>query len=154
MKNVLKKLMLVSCISALLVTPISIFANEVSQQETIEVAVVAQNGVTPRYIDENKVTIDNGDIYYFVNKANNQPFLFRAGTELEVTIRVSGPSAFTLGIADENNNIVANYSSSTNSSGVKFIAPFPIHETGRYKFFVMNFSPDPLDVYSFKVNIA
>lgn len=156
MKNLLKKLLLVSCVSAMLVTPTSIFANELPKQETLEVVGISENGIMPIYTDKTVVNIPNGETYYFVNKVNNQPFLFKEGTSIMLQMNCSSPHMFDYGIVDEDNNIVYQNNSldSFNNMGhMIFISDYKIPKTGRYKFFITNYSPDSLDIYNIDISI-
>lgn len=155
MKNLLKKLLLVSCVSAMLVTPTSIFANETPKQETLEVIGIPQNGVMPRYTDRTEVTIPNGETYYFVNRVNNQPFLFKEDTNISVQMNYSSPNMFQYGMVDEDNNIISYGDISNPYVGETGLwTGYTIPKTGRYKFFITNYSPDSLSVYNIKIDIV
>lgn len=155
MKNLLKKLLLVSCVSAMLVTPTSIFANELPKQETLEVVGIPENGIMPIYTDRTEVNVPNGETYYFVNKVNNQPFLFKKDTNMNMTIYYNSPCLFDFGVVDENNDLVykIEISSGEQNVSIGMGTGFTVPETGRYKFFVTNYSPDSLVVDNLTVNI-
>lgn len=155
MKNLLKKLLLVSCVSAMLVTPTSIFANELPKQETLEAVGIPENGIMPIYTDRTEVIIPNGETYYFVNKVNGQPFLFKENTDINVQMSYSSPNMFEYGIVDEDNNIISYGNISDSFTGETGLAVgYTIPKTGRYKFFVTNYSPDSLSVYNIRIDIV
>lgn len=156
MKNLLKKLLLVSCVSAMLVTPTSIFANELPKQETLEAVGIPENGVMPVYTDKNQVVIPNGETYYFVNKDTKQPFLFRKDSVIKIVLGYYSPGLYDFGVLDGNNNVISlhEFSNGAEDKYIFHFMTFTAPQTDKYTFFVTNYSPDPLTIDQFNLNLV
>lgn len=162
MKN-LKKFLLGTCVLSMFAVSTSAFAKEVdikspqliatlSSGKEIELDLVRENFIQPRYQDNTKIVVQNGETAYFVNRATGKPFMLRGGEYVTFSVTHDHSCSFEYGLANSAGSSVgssyhsASGTSTNNTMSVKVRVP----STGNYKFYVTNFSVDPLTITTIK----
>lgn len=145
--KILNKILISSCIMSTLITPTSVFAGE-TYFPVIEGFTIVEDGIMPCLAITDRPTINNGDMRYFLNPANNQPFFLLSGTKVQFDLEFANSSYCEIGIVDTSNRLIGNFIVKGSRYGE---ATLSVPSTQGYKFYIRNYGIDPLSIKKFEV---
>lgn len=153
MRNTFRAILTSTCIITLLTCPFVARANECSYLMNNQQTAIPENpdGIIPFYTDKAEYSVQNGETVYFVNNLNGLPFLIRENTLASVVLSFTDYSNnFETGIVDEHNNVMQSFDNNNECRSIGIIFSEAMN-TGRYKFYLTNFSDKPITLNKFKV---
>lgn len=165
MKNLIRKISLGTCITAMMFTSTVAFANDKTPQtrtlvleEITNDTVIEPNEtvIMPMSIITDRPVIPNGQTGYFKASETNDPFYFLADTNVNLSISLYTPSTFKIGLVDAFSHSDINvqpFSPEMNlfkKTSIGF-ADFKISTDGQYLVYVTNYSADPLAISDFRI---